>query len=997
MSPGQRPVAGHAVLWRVATQHSRQARFGHEVDQVSVALISDMALQKQESRAREIIEVAGLTGRASVANGLYQYGNPSVWKGGKRAYTQLGLQPNEEHTVHWDAGTPDAQPAWILERPNDPGKCWAYAEVDSAKPDEVPRNKWQVFMWPAGRPLEEGRFKNAPHSFWIRPQQQPPQQLVPRAGRPSRSGTPPRTSRPEIEMQGHLYSELDGVYTYTDANHYVNAVGRHLYKPHSSARWVVSNKFTPESDECLACVDTAVELPMGGNMWHCLNDALQRWEKHRIMTTAIRPRPRPSASSQQQQQTSAGGMGRNAPGRHHATPQALLLNERLHDYARSIGIDPQTEQSLMYLAEAGYKAPLPPGWEAGRDKNGRDVYRDLRSGKTCWEHPEDAYYTELVVSERAKLRPVPRAGGRTNDTGGRHVGEDDGGVLDATLQESLRVQQAAEAQRRAADELAEEETIRALEASRLSHQESLARQRELSVEQCGAEALKLGYEADLVAQVQKDGQFEELPALLERLSQLQPEPEPEVVPAGVLLGKGGQGSQPEEGALWTGLPNPSNYCFLNTVLQCLRHTPSFSRLIIGTLHGVTKGSKGNSGGWGKRSNKPATLLEALALLLARMQRAGEEGGVQVKTPERQDFIDLCATVLPEEPDEDGRRTRLVLKSAKKQLQQDAGEFLLQLLSQLCEDRENGASGGAAVALRLPGARPPVALAPDFGDAIAKRLTATKPNSAEERAVLAEYIGAQWAATQDSTVRTELGRLFQGQELTYKACVPDKSCHVRNGCGLFSPSSADPMLVDEMLLAHHAIVRKRRASLLDLIKICTEKEVLEGFKCDSCKAISTTNKCTVLVRLPSVYIVRLNRRTHDEQRVTCSIDFPDELDLSPRMHIGVLGPPIDFEGNPCSTKFRLYGAIFHYGRSTREGHYFAMVRRGLAQQKAATSNGSCGGGWVYCSDSDVEACERQNDWTPQKEEHDPGSRYGVCARATLLFYERRPLQTHEIEC
>lgn len=107
------------------------------------------------------------------------------------------------------------------------------------------------------------------------------------------------------------------------------------------------------------------------------------------------------------------------------------------------------------------------------------------------------------------------------------------------------------------------------------------------------------------------------------------------------------------------------------------------------------------------------------------------------------------------------------------------------------------------------------------------------------------------------------------------------------------------------------------------------EMPEDFKCDKCKKPGTTNLCRVLVRLPRVCksrlrqhhgrlvplwvmvlsecssvlpapntlswgpidIVRLNRIDPvNDQRVECSIDFPDVLDLKHRMHLGSSSNP-----------------------------------------------------------------------------------------------------------
>jgi len=192
------------------------------------------------------------------------------------------------------------------------------------------------------------------------------------------------------------------------------------------------------------------------------------------------------------------------------------------------------------------------------------------------------------------------------------------------------------------------------------------------------------------------------------------------------------------------------------------------------------------------------------LLLRRME---SDRPVKSHSREWEDFIAKCKEALPAEPDEYGRMTTLVHK--KHQPQQDAGEYLLQLLDQLAQEREGG-SDRAPLALARRGSIGPAELATDFGDDMARRLTKAKPSAEAENLLLKEYIEKQWRATKDTTRRTHIGALFQGQELTYKLC---------DTCGLFSPSSADPMLVEELRCEH--LARTSRATLSDLLHQCSK--------------------------------------------------------------------------------------------------------------------------------------------------------------------------------
>ena len=128
----------------------------------------------------------------------------------------------------------------------------------------------------------------------------------------------------------------------------------------------------------------------------------------------------------------------------------------------------------------------------------------------------------------------------------------------------------------------------------------------------------------------------------------------------------------------------------------------------------------------------------------------------------------------------------------------------------------GGSAKSRLALERRNSLPVVALEPNYGDEMAARLTRAKASPEAERRLLDEYIEKQWRATRDTTRRTKLGALFQGQELTYKLCN-------KRGCGLFSPSSADPVLVEELHCSH--LARRDRATLDELLRSRCEYQIV----------------------------------------------------------------------------------------------------------------------------------------------------------------------------
>ncbi|NXK87145.1 CE164 protein, partial [Formicarius rufipectus] len=72
-------------------------------------------------------------------------------------------------------------------------------------------------------------------------------------------------------------------------------------------------------------------------------------------------------------------------------------------FAPTIGIDPEKESELLWLARECLVAPLPADWKPCQDTTGDVYYFNFRSGQSTWEHPCDEYYRQLVTKEREKL------------------------------------------------------------------------------------------------------------------------------------------------------------------------------------------------------------------------------------------------------------------------------------------------------------------------------------------------------------------------------------------------------------------------------------------------------------------------------------------------------------------------------------------------------------------------------------------------------------------
>ena len=57
------------------------------------------------------------------------------------------------------------------------------------------------------------------------------------------------------------------------------------------------------------------------------------------------------------------------------------------EYAVYLGLDPQAEGHLLWIAEEGLRAALPAGWTEHLDSDGTPFFCCAATGETTWEHP----------------------------------------------------------------------------------------------------------------------------------------------------------------------------------------------------------------------------------------------------------------------------------------------------------------------------------------------------------------------------------------------------------------------------------------------------------------------------------------------------------------------------------------------------------------------------------------------------------------------------------
>ncbi|RNA17857.1 hypothetical protein BpHYR1_047980 [Brachionus plicatilis] len=92
-------------------------------------------------------------------------------------------------------------------------------------------------------------------------------------------------------------------------------------------------------------------------------------------------------------------------------------DEDIVEYAKYIGIEPDQEPELMWIARQGVKAPLPKGWKAVHDPLQEELYYfNFETGESIWDHPCDKDYKNLVINERKIVQLNGKANYRPSES-----------------------------------------------------------------------------------------------------------------------------------------------------------------------------------------------------------------------------------------------------------------------------------------------------------------------------------------------------------------------------------------------------------------------------------------------------------------------------------------------------------------------------------------------------------------------------------------------------
>ena len=76
--------------------------------------------------------------------------------------------------------------------------------------------------------------------------------------------------------------------------------------------------------------------------------------------------------------------------------------EEVAEYARYLGMDPEDDADLLYIAEWALTAPMPDGWTVHLDGDGNEFFYSAATNNSTYEHPMDEHYRQYYLKAKAE-------------------------------------------------------------------------------------------------------------------------------------------------------------------------------------------------------------------------------------------------------------------------------------------------------------------------------------------------------------------------------------------------------------------------------------------------------------------------------------------------------------------------------------------------------------------------------------------------------------------
>ncbi len=85
-------------------------------------------------------------------------------------------------------------------------------------------------------------------------------------------------------------------------------------------------------------------------------------------------------------------------------------------YGKWIGMDPDEDADLFWIAREGLKAPLPENWKPCQTGEPHQIYYfNFATGESVWDHPCDEYYRDMYHQELEKKKQEEEKSGKKKE------------------------------------------------------------------------------------------------------------------------------------------------------------------------------------------------------------------------------------------------------------------------------------------------------------------------------------------------------------------------------------------------------------------------------------------------------------------------------------------------------------------------------------------------------------------------------------------------------
>ncbi|KAI9151865.1 Ubiquitin carboxyl-terminal hydrolase [Paramyrothecium foliicola] len=313
--------------------------------------------------------------------------------------------------------------------------------------------------------------------------------------------------------------------------------------------------------------------------------------------------------------------------------------------------------------------------------------------------------------------------------------------------------------------------------------------------------------------------------------------------------------------VYTGLDNPGNWCYANSLLQALLVSPGFGRELADSSwqesHKVPRTKT-------EKMDNPQLMMKIMSNLFHWMS-TGKFHSMKAQT-----LMDYSRHIRKQNggtplfggPD-----------------QQDASEFLLFLLANLDEETNT------------------------------RRNIEDKPSQPDTtRLTLAQAADEYWRSHLNSSYSI-IDRFWRGLELSTVCC---QRCQTKT----YRFAALDTVI---LYLSHNEMATTLATSL----NRYAAQEVVEDFQCDNCNGRTRALRHFCFARMPRLLCVVLSRAGH-RGKTSCRVTWDlNDFDFAPWYFR--TGDGTGQQPNSSSLRYECYAVVVHQGLEMTSGHYYTFVR------------------------------------------------------------------------